>query len=331
MKSKLKMRPQAPVWFPLVLILGSLLAFLPGSAISSERGRPLSAHHVIVEGVPLAVWRKAPATAKRVVLLVHGRTWSARPNFDLDVPGEDLSLMDGLVEEGIAAYAMDMRGYGDTPRDATGWLTPSRAAADVVAVLEWIAQRNPGLPEPYLFGYSRGAMVAQLAAQQQPGRMSGLILFGYPLRQESAANPPGLTGEPARIANSAADARSDFIVPGAAHQATMDAFVESALKHDPVRVDWRAYPEWLALDAARVTVPTLLIDAEHDPLTDPKVLSRFFAQLATADKAWVSIPGADHAAFLEKPRDYFRRSMAAFMLGERAPVEVISADLLDLD
>ncbi len=239
--------------------------------------------------------------------------------------------MDALVEEGIAAYALDLRGYGDTPRDASGWLTPSRAAADVVAVLEWIAQRNPGLPEPYLFGYSRGAMVAQLAAQQHPGRMSGLIVFGYPVRQDSAVNPPGLTTEPARIANSAADAISDFIAPGAARQETMDAFVESALKHDPVRVDWRAYPEWLALDAARVTVPTLLIDAEHDPLTDPVILSRFFAGLGTADKAWVSIPGADHAAFLEEPRDYFRRAMAAFMLGERASVGVISADLLDFE
>ncbi|HEY5681198.1 MAG TPA: alpha/beta fold hydrolase [Pseudomonadales bacterium] len=327
MSSKLTMRPPALTW----LILGSLLAVLSLPAISSEPARPLSAHHVIVDGVPLAVWRKAPASAKRVVLLVHGRTWSARPNFDLNVPGEDLSLMDGLVEEGIATYALDMRGYGDTPRDASGWLTPSRAAADVIAVLEWIAQRNPGLPGPYLFGYSRGAMVAQLAAQQQPGRISGLIVFGYPLRQDSAVNPPGLTTEPARIANSAADARSDFIAPGAARRETIDAFVESALKHDPVRVDWRAYPEWLALDAARVTVPTLLVDAEHDPLTDPKVLSRFFAGLATADKAWVSIPGADHAAFLEEPRDYFRRAVAAFMLGERAAVEVISADLLDFD
>ena len=111
----------------------------------------------------------------------------------------------------------------------------------------------------------------------------------------------------------------------------MDAFVESALKHDPVRVDWRAYPEWLALDAARVRVPTLLMDAEHDPLTDSEILSRFFAELATADKAWVSIPGADHAAFLEEPRDYFRRAMAAFMLGERSPVKVISAELLEFD
>ena len=174
-------------------------------------------------------------------------------------------------------------------------------------------------------------MVAQLAAQQRPELTSGLILFGYPLRQGSAVNPPGLTTEPARIANSAADAKSDFIAPGAVRQATMDAFVESALKHDPVRVDWRAYPEWLALDAARVRVPTLLLDAEHDPLTDPQVLSRFFAGLATVDKAWVSIPGADHAAFLEAPRDYFRRVMAAFMLGERSPVKVISADLLEFD
>ena len=70
------------------------------------------------------------------MVLLHGRTWSARPNFDLQVPGEDLSLMDGLVEAGYAAFAVDLRGYGQTPRDETGWLNPDRAAKDLKAVLE---------------------------------------------------------------------------------------------------------------------------------------------------------------------------------------------------
>ena len=77
-----------------------------------------------VDGHSLAVWSKLPARPRAVMLLVHGRTWSSRPDFDLQAPGEELSLMDGLVAMDIAAYAVDLRGYGATPRDASGWLTP---------------------------------------------------------------------------------------------------------------------------------------------------------------------------------------------------------------
>ena len=55
-------------------------------------------HTVDADGHPLAVWEKSAAGATEAILLVHGRTWSALPDFDLRVDGEDLSLMDGLVE-----------------------------------------------------------------------------------------------------------------------------------------------------------------------------------------------------------------------------------------
>jgi hypothetical protein len=59
------------------------------------------------------------------------------------VPGEKRSFMDALVDAGLDVYAVDMRGYGATPRDASGWLTPDRAVADVHAVIAWIQQRTP--------------------------------------------------------------------------------------------------------------------------------------------------------------------------------------------
>ena len=134
-------------------------------------------HDVVVDGHHLAVWQKKPAQAARAVMvLLHGRTWSSLPNFDLQVPGEKRSFMDALVDAGLDVYAVDMRGYGATPRDASGWLTPDRAVADVHAVIAWIQQRTPAasrLPI-YLFGLSRGAMVAAMAAQQKPETLAGV-------------------------------------------------------------------------------------------------------------------------------------------------------------
>ena len=64
----------------------------------------LERHNLTVDGHTFAVWSKIATgseSTRPVMLLVHGRTWSTRPDFDLQVPGEELSLMDGLVELGI--------------------------------------------------------------------------------------------------------------------------------------------------------------------------------------------------------------------------------------
>ncbi len=271
-----------------------------------------------MDGHPLRVWEKSPADVSARILLVHGRTWSTRPDFDLQAPGEQLSLMDGLVARGISSYGVDLRGYGETPRDDTGWLTPDRAAADVAGVLAWLARRHPGEPRPYLFGWSYGAMVSQLVAQRHPGLISGLVLFGYPVRPGIDREPDApADGEPPRQPTTAAAARSDFIVPDAISETAIEAFVAAALAADPVRADWRRLDQWRALDASAVRVPTLLLEGHEDPLAGDKVHGTLFAALATDDKAWVVIPGGDHAAFMARPRDYFLEVMDTFILRGR--------------
>ncbi len=270
----------------------------------------LARHTVSVDDHPFAVWAKVPPAPRAVMLLVHGRTWSTRPDFDLQVPGEALSLMDGLVELDVAAYGVDLRGYGETPRDASGWLTPDRAAADVGAVLHWLAERYPELPV-VLFGWSYGATVAQLTAQRFPGRLDRLILFGYPVRPGYTEGPS--TAAPARTPTTAAAAASDFILPGTISEAAIEAFVAAALRHDPVRMDWRALEQWAALDGAAVSQPVLLLEGAADPLTQTDVHAELFAVLPSDDKQWTVIPGGDHAAFLETPRGYFLKLIEGFL------------------
>jgi pimeloyl-ACP methyl ester carboxylesterase len=248
------------------------------------------------------------------MLLIHGRTWSTRPDFDLQVPGEQRSLMDGLVEHGIAAYGVDLRGYGETPRDDSGWLTPDRAAADVAGVLEWLASLSPEAPRPVLFGWSYGAMVAQLVAQRRPDLLASLVLFGYPVRPGINRTPEDADGDPPREATTTWDARSDFVTPGSISDAAIEAFVSAAVAADPVRMDWRDLEQWDALDAASLQIPTLLLEGFHDPLALDDVHAQLFSRIASDDKAWVVIPGGDHAAFMETPRAYFLDAVATFLL-----------------
>ncbi|MBV6424825.1 MAG: hypothetical protein NAOJABEB_02639 [Steroidobacteraceae bacterium] len=270
-------------------------------------------HRVMVDDHPVAVWSRVPSRPAHAILLVHGRTWSALPDFDLQPRGKSRSIMRALASHRYAVYAIDLRGYGATPRNADGWNTPNQAAGDVAHVLEWIHQRHPRLREPALLGWSMGSLAAQLTAQRHPHALSDLILYGYP-RDPGA--PPVIApapDAPLREVNTPERARSDFISPQVTSQAVIDAFVAAALERDPVRADWKQLDEYAALDGGRVAAPTLVIHGERDPLTPIAAQSRLFVSLANPDRQWVILAGGDHAAMLEDTHDAFIAAVRAFI------------------
>ena len=295
-------------------LIAFLLVAIGGTVVAEEPSRATQ-HTVVADGHPLAVWEKRAADADESILLVHGRTWSALPDFDLQLEGEELSLMDGLVDEGFAVYAIDLRGYGKSPRDDSGWLTPDRAAADIAIVLEWIAGRDEWRRAPHLFGWSMGSTISQLAAQRHPDLMSSVTLYGY-WRDLDEVIPPDEPGiEPLRQTNTAEAAASDFITPGSISRRSVDAFVAAALAHDPVRVDVRQVDQYNALDPAKVTVPTLVLQGEFDPIAPTDRQAKLFSRLGSGHRQWVVIPGGDHAAHLEKPRGLFIHTLVSFIEG----------------
>jgi pimeloyl-ACP methyl ester carboxylesterase len=265
------------------------------------------------DGHPMAVWARRPAAPRGAVLLVHGRTWSSRPDFDLQVPGMQRSVLVSLAARGWAAYAVDLRGYGATPRDATGWMTPRRAALDVVNVLAWIAQQHPSLPRPALVGWSRGAAIAMLAAQQAPPRASALVMFGFAFDPDASFADGSVPGKPAREKNTAESAASDFISPAVTPPAVINAFVAQALKSDPILADVKDDAELNALDPRHFTVPTLVMYGERDPGVEPADARKFVSRLAAADKRLVVLPGADHAAHLENTHEAWISAIDTFL------------------
>ena len=297
-----------------LLLLLTPLALGCGVAPVSEvvTGTRLERHVVMADGHPLTVWEKSPDQGGATMLLLHGRTWSTIPDFDLQVEGEELSLMDGLNDAGVRTYGLDARGYGETPRDDSGWLTPDRAAEDVIDVLEWIRGRDAGRPAPVLFGWSYGSLVAQLAVQRRPDLVSGVILFGYPGDPDTTIAVAEAPDVPPRNPTTAEAAASDFIIEGSISQPAIDAYVAAALAADPIRADWKDLHQWNQLDPAAVRVPTLLVEGVADPITDTRAHSSLFTRLGTPDRAWIVIPGGDHAAFLESPRPMFLSAITRF-------------------
>jgi pimeloyl-ACP methyl ester carboxylesterase len=300
------------------LTTGVLARAVDQSAAGAPRPTPAAASAperftVPSDGHQMAVWARRPPTPRAVVLLVHGRTWSSRPDFDLQVPGMQRSVMMSFAAQGIAAYAVDLRGYGETPRDSTGWLTPRRGAADIVNVVTWVGQQHPTLPRPALVGWSRGAAMAQMAAQQAPTRISALVLFGFAFNPDAQFVDLPTPEKPIMDKNTAEAARSDFISPAVTPPAMVKAFVEQALKADPVLVDLKADAEFNALKPAKVAVPTLVLFGERDPGVLLEDAGKFFAKLGTPDKQMVVLPGGDHAAQLEDTHDAWIAAIVGFL------------------
>ena len=265
------------------------------------------------DGHPIALWARRPSSAKGAVLFVHGRTWSGRPDFDLQVPGYKRSVLASFAAQGYAAYAVDLRGYGATPRDATGWLTPKRAAADITNVLAWIATQHPAVPKPTLVGWSRGAVMAGMVAVASPQRLSNVVLFGFAFDPELEFADAEAPAKPDMLKNTAAAAASDFISPKVTPKEVVAAFVEQAMNADPVLADLKADGEFNAFRPSQLVTPVLIMFGSDDPGVAIEDAGKMFAAVKSDDKQLVVLPGADHAAHLEDTHDAWVAAIINFI------------------
>jgi alpha-beta hydrolase superfamily lysophospholipase len=270
-------------------------------------------HTVYAAGHALAVWSRRAADPHAAVVLVHGRTWSARTVFDFEPRAGSRSLLKSFAAAGFAAYAVDLRGYGATDRDQSGWLTPGRAVADVEAVLRFVTDRHPHLAPPVVLGWSRGAKIAALLAARARAPLGGLILYGFTFDPHAPPAHAAPAGAAPAAPNSAADARSDFISPAVASPELIADFVAAALRADPVMADVCNDAEFLQIRPDRLRVPTLLIHGEADPGIEPQAAAGFFLGLGCADRRWIVIGGADHAAHLEDTAPAVAAAMIEFV------------------
>jgi len=280
---------------------------------------------------------------RRAVLLLHGRTWSSLPVWDLHVPvvaappeGEQggagaarggqedgaevvsRSFMDLLAGAGYDAYAVDLRGFGGTPTDDTGRLSPIRAATDVTSVLKWLRDmKGFAYPKPALLGWSYGGLVAQLVAQRHAGALGDLVLYGSAYDPAAVFQRPALHAKeesPPRIRNTAEAAVEDFTLPGSICENTSAAFAQQALAADPVKVQWTDLHEFNQLNGYHVSSPTLVIHGDMDPYAPVKAQLEIFKKLdAKGDKAWHIVPYSDHCTHVLESRQQFLHAVLAFL------------------
>ena len=227
---------------------------------------------------PLTVYGiESETTTRKPILLLHGRTWSSVPVYHLlggprnakNGDHESLSFMEALLKEGLQPYSMDFRGFGGTPNDASNVVEPNRCVEDVESVLSWIGERHEidkddnSMEMPVLFGWSQGALVAQLLAQKSPNLISKLVLYGS-IYDPMIRYPrvPLFTNDDSDqdiIYNNYDGAIEDFTVEGSINSEQAKLFAEAALLADPIKARWTHLYQFNNCDPARVHVPTLVV------------------------------------------------------------------------
>jgi alpha-beta hydrolase superfamily lysophospholipase len=240
--------------------------------------------HVIesVGGVHVTYRRWLPAGDPRAtVQVVHGAS---------EHSGRYERLASALTAQGLAVYAMDLRGHGQT---AEGTGTGRFGAPGVDGVLDDVravhlvaAEQHPGLPR-LLIGHSMGSIIALAAAEADGGDLAGLVLSG-PLgvdpaltdtvTQLEAAVAAGLGEQPLDLGTfnesfEPARTRYDWL---SRDDAEVDAYIADPLAGDemPLTYDYAAGVFGMNVRANTAEgvaelpdgLPVLLLSGQRDPV-----------------------------------------------------------------
>jgi alpha-beta hydrolase superfamily lysophospholipase len=214
--------------------------------------------------------------ARGAVLIVHGLGEHC---------GRYQRLAQWFNQRGYAVRSYDQRGHGQTPGQRGALRHADDLLEDLATV--YIDYMNGLSHPPLLLGHSMGGLVA--ARTVQDGRITppALLLSSPALRTWEPAWLHRLARRLTRVAPNL-PLRNGLKFEKISH----DASAVEAYRRDPLRTGWitprlanfifSAGPACIA-DAAKLTVPTLLLVADSDELVDPSG-SRAFSKKAASTR-----------------------------------------------
>jgi pimeloyl-ACP methyl ester carboxylesterase len=298
------------------------------SPASAQGGKIEAQEHWAKKGnVDLYLYRKRQvgdgSTAKPVLFLVHGSTFSCRGSYDLQVPGrQNYSMMDHFAGLGFDVWSMDHEGYGHSSR--TGSHAGIMVGVEDLKAAMPVVERVTGRSTVLMHGQSSGAIRAGAFAVAEPARVERLILDALTYTGENAPeidrrrkNADQLRANPRRTISLATIQRIfDRDKPGSSEPEVPKALAEYELKFGN-EVPSGTYLDMAVnmpmVDPLKLECPVCLIRAEHDGNASEEELLRFYALLPNKDKQFVMIAGMAHAGALGVNRHRLWHVMHAFL------------------
>jgi pimeloyl-ACP methyl ester carboxylesterase len=305
------------------IALALALMSLGGGAAMGGKSDPVAAvpkqiksheHTTERAGVNLALYEKWAGGEEnkwrqngKVILLVHGATWSSRCTFD---PGQGYSLMDTLAEAGYDVFAIDLHGYGKSGHTDKDWTESPSAAEDIDAAVDYIRAFR-WVEKVHVLGYQWGAQPAGIFAMKKPNKVGRLILFGMRTQPDSRVTEPtaatrvnGMTN--AMLKPEDGDLDPDFVRKRAQICLENDPKSPSGALRDLARASF--------VDPVKVKAPTLLLMGDKD--TEAALMTDrvdFYKSLTTKSKWIVVVPGLGKYANFERNHAKFDAAILSFL------------------
>jgi pimeloyl-ACP methyl ester carboxylesterase len=301
-------------------------------------------------GIEIFVRNKRPPEmnafrSERTLLFVHGATYPASASFDLAL-GEQ-SWMDYIASSGYDVYLIDLRGYGRSTRpkemaeqpEANGPIVRGDIAVkDISRVVDFILKRR-NISRLNLMGWSWGTTLMATYTTGHADKVERLVLYApvwirqTPSLIQTGSGPLGayrtVTREMAKqrwYAGVAEDKKATLIPAGwfdAWADATWATDPEGAKANPPViRAPNGVVADSLEFfgagkpyyDPAKITVPTLLVDAEWDRDAPPYMAQTLFPLLVNSpDKRYVELAEGTHTIMMERNRLKLFEAVQAFL------------------
>jgi pimeloyl-ACP methyl ester carboxylesterase len=290
-------------------------AALFAAAAAPAAAKPTKTHDHQVEraGMQLALYEKwnpadEPNWRKngKVILLVHGATWSSHCTFD---PADGYSLMDALADAGYDVFAIDLHGYGHSGKTDRDWTESPSAADDVDAAADYIRALR-WIEKIHIMGYQWGAQPAGIFAMKHPNKVARLVLFGMRYATTESVGEPTAqfrsNAGKATLKPEDGDLDPDFVRRRAALCMKYDPQSPNGALRDLARQSF--------VDPARLKVPTLMLQGARD--AEPAVMQDrldFFKALAAHTKSFEVLAGLGKYASIEKSHARFEAAMIAFL------------------
>ncbi len=271
--------------------------------------------------------------ARAPVLFVHGATYASRL-YDIAHPGA--SWLRATADAGMAAYALDIRGYGQSRsmvigRTSAPYARATDAIRDIDDAVAWICARH-GVSQIRLVGGSWGSITTALYSSTiGAGRVARLVLYAPIYAEQNSGwhrvladlhDPTRLNpsfGAVRLVTEGATRARWDAEMPEGVDwrdEAVFQALVQSSLADDPCAVHhdppafrapngtfvdlWEAFNARPLYDPEDLACPTFLIRGGADPTSTRTDALGLFDRIASEEKHYTEIANGAHFVSAEK-------------------------------
>ena len=237
-------------------------------------------------------------TPKAVILLVHGMgAHTDRWNF----------LADYFTAKGLSLYAIELKGFGETPDRPQGHIDSFAIYHNNIKQLrQFAAAAHPGL-KIFLLSESMGGLISYNLAADYPGIFAGSILI-------SPAFANGMKFSPWAYFDTFTsllyNQKKQQLMPFTAEMCTRDTAYQAVMNADPreIRVASSKLLLNILLEQFRAKslvpqTPLLFLISGKDYLVDESAGRKLFAKLKLADKKLIEYPEMLHALSIDLGRE----------------------------